>query len=209
MSPLKSKLNVWNKHWLEWTRTLSWILWASGAAGQRTVGVGRGCRLWQQGGGWEEGQIPWASGLDTHVRKTLPRVQRLSPWPCFVWKSHRLSKVGSLSSFRRPSAKVAKAGCSTAYIVTFKAKIWDTVSSKLQARANLNRFLMSMESKPCLVRRESNRASFYVMKTPITPTKSDTICELSYKILKRRDHCHFCCASKMTRSLLWYWWLIL
>lgn len=123
MSPLKSKLKAWNKHWLEWTRTLSWILWASGAAGQRTVGVGRGCRLWLQGGGWEEGQIPWASGLDTHVRKTLPRVQRLSPWPCFVWKSHRLSKVGSLSSFRRPSAKVAKAGCSTAYIVTFKAKI--------------------------------------------------------------------------------------
>lgn len=78
--------------------------WAETSGCQGFMGMGRSCRLWPQWGVWEEGQTPWASGFDRHAGKTLPRVQRLSPWLCFVWKSHCLNKADSISSFRGPTS---------------------------------------------------------------------------------------------------------
>lgn len=135
-----------------------------------------------------------------YTRKTLPRVQRPSPRLCFIWKSHCLSKQFPSLRFEDPPAKVAKAVC-WAYIVTSGVKIWDTIWSKLQIRDSLHRCLMSMEMQTWLVRGKRNRESFNVIKTSITPTKADTMCEVSCKILKSRGHCHFCWASRMTRPL--------
>lgn len=136
--------------------------------------------------------------------RKLSKVQKQFPWLCFVWKS--MTWIESIHSLclEDPPANVARTGCLTPYTAKFRAKIWDTTSSKLQTKVRLCWFFNEHGNAGLVGKQWQESNHFTLLKTWSCPGRVAQTHKVSYKILKSRDRRYFW-VSRTCRSLLWYW----
>lgn len=105
------------------------------------------------------------------------------------------------------STKVAKAGCSTVYTVTFRAMIWHSLK-QVASQSQSSLVFDEPGIKALVGERWEQMERFSVLWNPRPRPPRVTTCEGSCKIVQRKEPCRFCWASRMPHFLPWHWGLI-
>lgn len=160
----------------------SWILWASRSSGKGWWEWGGGCLREEAA----KGHISWVSGLDMIHRKLYPESKdyphnsavsgNITPWVKQVPCLH----LANLST------KVAKAGCSTVYTVTFRAMIWHSLKQSCsQSQSSL--VFDEPGIKALVGERWEQMERLSVLWNPQPRPPRVTTCEGSCKFVQRRS----------------------